>query len=193
MDRFISVTEENLYWQEIYDIAKNDKLHNLHKNYTDIDLNEYEHMIVHLHNEKPISFHGIYNNNRWPNNISRVCNRLYTLPEYRDNLCTTTGMAIKFDCDNYDKWNKDILIISRGCQYNDIDTTYKKFSLSVRWANKYTGYNWVHDDKLYKCCGNNTPDCFQFILWYDPKNLRQTIDIPYLTIEEYKKLQTNSL
>jgi hypothetical protein len=187
-DEFQLVTKDSTEWLSIYEYARNDKSHELWENYQNIDLDTYEHMIVQLRDNKPISFHGIFNNNRWPNNVSRVCNRLYTLPEYRDLKCSTTGDSIKFDCDNYDKWGKDILFISRGIQYSDIQTSYKKFALSVRWARKFTGYNWVHDDRLYKCCNNECKDCYQFCLWYDPKNIRDTLDIHSISIDEWNLL-----
>jgi len=188
-DKFISVTTDSPEWVEIYQRAREDKTHLLWENYQSINLNDYEQMLVQIRDNKPISFHGIYNNGRWPSNISRVCNRLYTVPEYRDLNCSTTGDSIKFDCDNYSKWNKDVLMISRGIQYNDIETSYKKFALSVRWARKYTGYDWVHDDRLYQCCNSHCKDCFQFVLWYDPKNIRHTLAIPSITQTEWLLLE----
>jgi hypothetical protein len=188
-DKFISVNTDSPEWLEISQIAREDKSHFLWENYQSFKLDEYEQMLVQIKDNKPISFHGIYNNGRWPTNVSRVCNRLYTVPEYRDINCTTTGDAIKYDCDNYLKWGKDVLMISRGIQYNDIETSYKKFALSVRWARKYSGYDWVHDDRLYQCCSNRCKDCFQFVLWYDPKNIRHTLGIPSISINEWKLLE----
>jgi len=189
VNNFVFVDEHSLYWQDIYLQAQTDKSHNLWRNYQNIKVSDYEHMIIQLRDNTPISFHGIYNNGRWPNNVSRVCNRLYTLPAYRDINCTTTGNAIKFDCDNYNKWNKDVLFISRGIQYDNIETTYKKFILSVRWARKYSGYNWVYDDRLYQTYNPACKDSYQFCLWYDPKNVRDKLDIPNISIDEWKQLK----
>ena len=38
-----------------------------------------------------------------------------------------TADNIKFVLDNYEKWNKDMLFISRGVQYDDAAVSYKKF------------------------------------------------------------------
>jgi hypothetical protein len=192
MDKFIFVDEDNEHWKTISSIAKQDTSHHLWQNYQNFNLSEYEYMVVQLRDDKPISFHGIYNNGRWPQNVSRVCNRLYTVPEHRDILCTTTGDAIKFACDNYDFWGKDVLMISRGCQYDDIETTYKKFQLSVRWCNKYTGYKWEFDGRLYKCCNNESKDCYQFVLWYDPKQIRYSLNIKSISRQDWLLLDEDT-
>jgi len=189
-DRFVFVDEQSQYWQDIYLRAQNDKSHELWKNYQKINLSEYEHMIVHLRNEKPISFHGIYNNGRWPTNVSRAVTRLYTVPEHRDILCTTMGDSMKFDADNFNLWGKTAIFVSKNVQYNNSEISYKKFSQGVRLAKKYTGHDWVHNDRLYQCCNNPTKDCYQFLMWFDPNNRRHTIDIPSLSIGEWKQLKS---
>lgn len=192
-NNYIIVDKHSAEWKHIYNIAQNDKSHDLWKNYQDIDLDTYEHMIVYMRDNVPSGFHGIYNNGRWPTNVSRMCNRAYLQKSNRD---LGQGLDITVDniiyvLDNYDKWGKDILFISRNVQYDDPVISYKKFVSFCKFINKNTGYNLVYDDKLYSCCENHCKECYQYCLWYDPKNLLKSLDIKNISLSEYYNLKSS--
>ena len=44
----ITVTNDSPEWQRIYELARNDKSHELWENYQKINLDEYEHMLVNM-------------------------------------------------------------------------------------------------------------------------------------------------
>jgi len=185
----ITVTNDSPEWQSIYEMARNDKSHELWENYQKINLDEYEHMLVNMRDDVPVSFHGIYNNNRWPSNFSRFCNRAFINPDYREKGLglEITSNAIKYVLDNYDRWNKDVLFITRGVQYNNVDVSWKKFEKFVEFLKKTTGYtNLTYDNRLYKCCNSGCKDCYQFAVWYNPKNIE--IDIKSITQYTWKGL-----
>lgn len=187
---YLLVNNQTPEWQYIYDIARNDKTHGLHDNYSNINLDTYEHMVVNVRDNVPVAFHGIYNNGRWPSNVSRFCNRAYIVPDKRGSSegLRITGDNIKYVLDNYDKWNKDVIFISRGVQYDNPSVSYKKFVKFVKFVSDYTGYQLEFDDKLYQCCNNESKDCYQFCVWYDPKQIRHTLDIKRINIEDYSSL-----
>jgi hypothetical protein len=81
-------------WEKIYDIARNDQTHQLWENYQNIDITEYEAMIINTRDDVPAAFHGVYNNGRWPSNVSRICNRAYINPHFR---LKGQGLAITAD------------------------------------------------------------------------------------------------
>jgi hypothetical protein len=181
------VSTNDIEWQFIYNIARNDKSHGLWQNYQNIDLSTYEHMIVNLIDGYPSAFHGIYNNGRWPESVSRICNRAYINPVCQkagDGLKITSD-NIKYVLDNYTKWNKDVLFISRGVQYDKPDVSFKKFQKFVKYLERTTGYKLEYDDRLYTCCDKMCRDCYQYCVWYDPKHVRHTLDIPSLSIDEW--------
>lgn len=190
MNTFIHVNNNSPEWEYVYNIAKNDNTHGLWGNYQNIDLDEYETMVVTLRDNEPAAFHGIFNNNRWPTNISRICNRAYILPKFRDNNegLDITSVSIKYVLDNYDKWGKDILFISRGVQYNNPAISYKKFEKFNRFVEQSTGYKFKYTDRLYRGCKDNCKECFQYFLFYDPKDLLDTIHIDTISQDEWVSL-----
>jgi len=189
-DIYKQVDEKDLDWQTIKEIAKNDKSHWLWENYQTVNLNTYEHMIVNTRNGIPAAFHGIYNNGRWPSNVSRFCNRAYINPLFRSAGLGTeiTYKNIKYVLDRYQDWGKDVLFISRSVQYNNPEISWRKFQKFCKFLFKNTGYNLIYDDQLYQCCPNESKDCYQFCVWYDPKNLKKTLNIHSVTIDQWKQL-----
>lgn len=186
------VTSENLSdWEHIYEVARNDKSHGLWENYQNIDLSTYEHMILYVRDNIVSGFHGIFNNNRWPSNVSRICNRAYLNSENRlqGNGLAITSDNIKYVLNNYDKWNKDVLFISRNVQYNNPELSFRKFKKFVQFLERSTGYKLEYDDRLYSCCNSMCKDCYQFCVWYDPKHIRHTLDIPSLSISDWDLLE----
>lgn len=190
MDEYKVIQHSTPEWEEIYAIAQNDKTHWLWENYQTIDLATYEHMVVNIRNGRPAAFHGIYNNGRWPKNVSRFCNRAYINPYFRDlgQGLEITHKNIKFVLDNYDTWDKEVLFISRGVQYDNVEVSWKKFQKFCDFLIKNTGYNLVYDDRLYQCCPAACKDCYQFCVWYDPKNIKNSLNIHSLSKDEWKNL-----
>jgi hypothetical protein len=190
IDKFIIVNPIDPSWKQIYKVAQEDREHELWENYQNIDLRTYEHMIVNVRDAVPAAFHGIYNHGRWPENVSRFCNRAYINPYFR-NLgqgLEITGKNIKFVLDNYNMWGKDVLFISRGVQYDNPHISWKKFEKFCRFIEKSTGYKLSYDNQLYQCCPKECKDCYQFCVWFDPKNIRTTLDIKNISIEDWRCL-----
>lgn len=190
MDQYLLVTTNTTEWQQIYNIAQADKDHMLWKNYQRIDLDSYEHMIVTVRNGVPASFQGIYNNGRWPSNISRFCNRAYINPHFRNigQGLEITHNNVKYTLDNYTRWAKDVLFISRGVQYDNVTTSWKKFQKFCKFLIKNTGYNLTYDDRLYQCCSDKCKDCYQFCVWYDPMDTKEYLRIPSVSKDEWQQL-----
>ncbi len=189
-DEYQIIRSSSPAWEEIYAIAQQDKGHSLWANYQTINLAEYEHMIVNVRDGVPAAFHGVFNKGRWPDNVSRICNRAYINPHFR-NLgqgLEITSKNIKFVLDNYGVWDKDVLFISRGVQYDDPEISWQKFEKFCKFLIKTTGYNLVYDDYLYKCCPSKCKDCYQFCVWYDPKGLKSSLNIDKITKEQWNTL-----
>jgi hypothetical protein len=187
---FHDLTESTPTWEEIYKIAQEDRDHELWENYQKIDLVTYETMVLTTCDGLPASFQGIYNNGRWPANVSRFCNRAYINPHFRKlgKGLEITWRNIKYTLDHYDQWGKDVLFISRGVQYDNPEISWRKFQKFCEFLIKNTGYNLVYDDRLYQCCSTACKDCYQFCVWYDPKNLKKTLNIDNITIDRWKLL-----
>lgn len=189
MDEYKIINSSIPEWDNIYNIAKQDREHDLWENYQTIKLEEYEAMIVNIRDGVPAAFHGVFNRGRWPSNFSRICNRAYINPHFR-NLgqgLDITSQNIKFSLDNYDRWGKDVLFITRGVQYDNVNVSWRKFEKFVAFLKKTTGYtNLTYDDRLYKCCNSGCKDCYQFAVWYNPKNIE--IDIKSITQYTWKGL-----
>lgn len=189
-DQYVSVDADSPEWLELYKIAQEDKSHWLWENYKNIDLSTYEHMIVNIRNDIPAAFHGIYNNGRWPGNVSRICNRAYINPYFRDlgQGLEITYKNIEYVLDNYLRWNKDVLFISRGVQYNNVEVSWKKFQKFCTFLIEKTGYELIYDDRLYQCCPAACKDCYQFCVWYDPKDLRKSTEIAQISMQQWSCL-----
>lgn len=189
-DRFITGTADSTEWQQLYALAKQDKTHPLWKNYQNIDLETYETMIVTVRNNIPASFQGIYNNGRWPVNVSRYCNRAYINPYFRNRNqgLGITCSNIKYTLDNFDQWKKDVLFISRGVQYGNVEISFRKFKKFCEYIVRKTGYQMYYDDRLYRCCSNYCQECYQFCVWYDPMNKKVHLDIPSVSMLEWSNL-----
>lgn len=187
-DTYEIITASTPKWEEVYKIAQLDKSHQLWENYQTIKLNEYDRMIVTYRGENPIGFHGIFNNGRWPDNFSRFCNRAYITPYFRNlgHGLEITSRNIKFVLDRYLEWGKDVLFISRGVQYDNPDVSWRKFDKFCKYLIKSTGYQFTYDNRLYQCCPAKCKDCYQFCVWYNPKNIN--IDIHNISIDEWKLL-----
>ena len=190
MDEYKIIHQPTTEWEDLYSIAKHDRSHWLWENYQNINLADYEHMIVNVRNGIPAAFHGIYNNGRWPNNVSRFCNRAYINPHFRDlgQGLEITSKNIKFVLDNYDNWGKDVIFISRGVQYDNVEVSYRKFVKFCKFLEKTTGYALEYDDLLYQCCPAECKDCYQFCVWYDPKNVRKTLEIASINKDRWADL-----
>lgn len=193
MDHYEIINSNSNVWKELYSIAQNDKDHWLWKNYQKINLDEYEHMIVNVRDGIPAAFHGIYNNGRWPDCISRICNRAYINPYFRkkNQGLEITSKNIKYVLDNYDLWKKEALFISRGVQYNNAYVSWLKFNKFCKFLCKTTNYSFVWDDHLYQCCNNLCKDCYQFCVWYDPLEIRKKLNIHYVSINDWQHLNDN--
>ena len=190
MDQYLLATADTAEWQKLYNIAQTDKSHGLWENYQNINLDTYEHMVVTVRNGEPASFQGIYNNGRWPSNVSRFCNRAYINPHFR-NLgqgLEITHNNVKYTLDNYAQWGKDVLFIPRGVQYDNAEISWKKFEKFCKFLIKNTGYNLTYDDRLYQCCANNCKDCYQFCVWYDPMDTKEYLNIPSISKYEWQQL-----
>ena len=187
-DTFEIINTSTPRWEEVYKIAQLDLSHRLWKNYQTINLTDYEHMIVNFRDGKPAAFHGIFNKGRWPENVSRFCNRAYITPYFR-NLgqgLEITSNNIKFVLDQYYNWGKDILFISRGVQYDNPEISWRKFDKFCKFVIKSTGYQLTYDNRLYQCCPTACKDCYQFCVWYNPKDI--AVNIHNISIEEWKLL-----
>jgi len=190
MDQYFLANNDTVEWKKLYAIAQADKDHMLWENYQDINLDTYEHMIVTVRNGEPASFQGIYNNGRWPSNVSRFCNRAYINPYFR-NLgqgLEITHNNVKYTLDNYARWGKDVLFISRGVQYDNAEISWRKFQKFCKFLIKNTGYDLTYDDRLYQCCANNCKDCYQFCVWYDPMGTTEYLNIPSISKDEWQQL-----
>lgn len=189
---FHDIRSSNNLWEEIYKIAREDRSHLLWENYQKIELDDYETMIVTTCQGIPASFQGIYNKGRWPSNVSRFCNRAYINPYFRKlgQGLEITWRNIQYTLDNYERWNKQVLFISRGVQYNNPNVSLTKFKKFVEFLIKNTGYNLIYDDKLYQCCSKNCRECYQFSVWYDPNNLKNSLNIPSVTVSEWQNLSS---
>jgi len=189
-EEFQIITHSTPEWEHIYKIAQEDQTHELWENYQKINLDDYIAMIVYLQDGIPGAFHGVYNNGRWPDNVARIGNRAYIAPHLREqkNGFLIAAKNIKFALDNYDKWGKDVLFMSKPMQYNNVETSWKKFQMYSKWWTKSTGYEWVCDDRIYQSCPAECKDCYQFCTWYDPKNLKNTLDIKSLEAKEWYNL-----
>jgi hypothetical protein len=178
-------------WEEIYKIARADRDHPLWENYQKINLKVYETMVLTTCDGVPASFQGIYNNGRWPKNVSRFCNRAYINPYFRNQGLglEITWRNIKYTLDNYQTWGKDVLFISRGVQYDNAEVSWRKFEKFCKFLVEKTGYDLTYDSNLYKCCFDETKDCYQFCVWYDPKNLKNSLNIQKIPIEQWQQLQ----
>jgi hypothetical protein len=190
VDLYKTVENNDFDWKIIEEIAKNDKSHCLWENYQNVNLINYEHMIVNVRDQIPAAFHGIYNNGRWPRNISRFCNRAYINPYFRNRGegLEITWKNIKFVLDNYERWSKDVLFISRGVQYDNVEISWKKFNKFCIFLVEKTGYELKWDDFLYQCCPAQSKDCYQFCVWYDPKNIRNRLEISKIDKNSWKLL-----
>lgn len=192
MDEYKIIKESTQEWEEIYKVSQEDKSHWLWENYQKINLADYEHMVVNIRDGVPAAFHGIYNNGRWPSNVSRFCNRAYITPHFRGlgQGLEITWKNIKFVLDNYDKWGKEVLFISRGVQYDNAEVSWRKFEKFVKFLVKNTGFNLTYDNRLYQCCPAKCKDCYQFCVWYDPKNLKNSLDIASISQEDWANLSS---
>ena len=190
MNNYIITNNVCKEWEAIYEIARNDRSHALWQNYQDIDLADYQAMIINVRDRIPAAFHGVYNGGRWPKNAARICNRAYINPYFRDlgQGLEITADNIKYVLNLYDFWGRDVLFITRGVQYDNPKVSYRKFEKFAEFVTKSTGYVFNFDDRLYKCCPNETKDCYQFALWYDPKGIRKTLDIKSITQEQWINL-----
>lgn len=177
-------------WEELYEIARNDQTHPLWSNYQEFDLSEYQAMIIYIRDNIPAAFHGVYNNGRWPNNVARICNRAYINPYFRDlgQGLEITSTNIKYVIDLYDLWKRDVLFISRGVQYDNVEVSYSKFVKFAKFVSESTGHTFTYDDKLYQCVPAEGKECYQFALWYDPKGIRNTLNIKSISQEQWKNL-----
>jgi hypothetical protein len=73
-------------------------------------------------------------------------------------------------------------------QYDNVEISWKKFEKFVKFLRTSTGYlNLIYDDKLYKCCSSGCKDCYQFAVWYNPKNIK--IDIDSISQVDWKNLK----
>lgn len=187
MDIYKTVDTQDADWLSIYKEAQEDQTHWLWNNYQKIELDTYEHMIVNLRNGEPAAFHGIYNNGRWPKNVSRFCNRAYICPKFRDlgQGLEITWKNIKYVLDNYHSWGKEVLFISRGVQYNNVEISWGKFQKFCKFLTKTTGYDLTWDDRLYQCCASECQDCYQFAVWYDPNDLKASLEIKSISRQEW--------
>lgn len=188
IDTYEVITASTPRWEEVYEIAQKDTSHRLWENYQTIKLHEYDHMIVTYRGEDPIGFHGIFNNGRWPKHFARICNRAYITPHFRNlgHGLEITSRNIKFVLDRYDQWGKDVLFISRGVQYDNPEISWRKFEKFCKFIVESTGHTLTYDNKLYQCCPTACKDCYQFCLWFNPKNVE--INVPSVSIEEWKLL-----
>jgi hypothetical protein len=190
MNNYIITNNTCGEWETIYEIARNDRSHSLWPNYQHIDLAEYQAMIINVRNGIPAAFHGVYNNGRWPKNVARICNRAYINPHFRDlgQGPSITVENIKYTLKLYDFWDRDVLFITRGVQYDNPVISYRKFEKFAKFVIESTGFDLKFDGRLYKCCPNETKDCYQFALWYDPKGIRHTLDIKSIEIPQWEIL-----
>jgi hypothetical protein len=188
--QFHNLTSATPEWQNLYKISQEDRSHKLWENYQTIDMAGYETMILTMCGDLPASFQGIYNNGRWPKNVSRFCNRAYINPHFRQSGhgLEITWRNVKYTLDNYHDWKKDVLFISRGVQYDNVHVSWKKFEKFCDFLVKNTGYDLIWDNFLYKCCANECKECYQFCVWYDPLNIRQTLDIPKVSQKQWEQL-----
>lgn len=187
---FHDLRESTDLWEEIYQIAREDKSHLLWENYQNIDISQYETMVVTTCDGLPASFQGIFNRDRWPDNVSRFCNRAYINPYFRDKGqgLEITWRNIKYTLDHYGKWGKDVLFISRGVQYDNAEISFKKFQKFCQFLIEKTGYDLIYDNRLYQCCPSMCKDCFQFCVWYDPKKLLNHLNIHNISCDQWAKL-----
>lgn len=190
MNNYIITKTSCKEWETIYKIAQEDQSHSLWSNYQSIDITDYQAMIINVRDGIPAAFHGVYNGGRWPNNVARICNRAYINPYFRNQGqgLKITAENIKYVLSLYQYWRRDVLFISRGVQYNDPEISYRKFEKFAKFVTDSTGFKLNYDNRLYKCCDNETRDCYQFALWYDPKGIRKTLDIKSIDISEWKNL-----
>jgi len=190
MKEYKIITSPTPEWEHIYKIAQEDRSHELWKNYQNINLDEYIAMIICVIDGVPSAFHGVYNNGRWPDNVARIGNRAYISPKIREKGggFVIAAENIKFALDNYFRWGKDILFLSKPMQYNDVDTSWKKFKMYSKYFQKSTGFKLECDDRIYQCCGAECKDCYQFCTWYNPNKLKFRLNIKSYNKEYWYRL-----
>jgi hypothetical protein len=150
-----------------------DTSHVLYENYNKKSFEECAALSITFYNDVPVVAGSILKRDCWPNNVYRILNRFWKIPEHRikfldrknglDALCQTVKSHTTYALKNL---NAELVFMSR--QYGN----WQKFTQKI--IQEKTGINFEYNSNRYLTCSNcQDESCWQFILYHGSENLTQ--------------------
>lgn len=170
----------------------------LRKNYTPENLIVEEHtgygVLYQTSTNKPMVMGGVFNDSRYPPNVAKQINRLYTFPEFR---MKATDMTDGFRCtckliDELTAVNDyDVYLITM--QNRPARPGQRFWEVWKKHMDIASNYAWNHGEGYIQTCPWNVQKCWQNFVWQETKpgafeewNPRTIDRDEWLTLEEGK-------
>lgn len=159
----IVFNEPLLEFDEILDIAKRDSDHSLHKNYQNINVDDFLFVTLFIMDGKPANFYGLQQKPWMGESAARAYTRAYKTPEFRQQHYHRSFIDVisKGGYDHIENWWRsmgiDTLFVTRNVadKADGFMTLFKRYSIG-----KWNQYPYV--------CNINNVD--QYVMWMgDPK------------------------
>lgn len=167
----------NPEWERVRQLCLQDETNWLRKNYLPENLIIEEHDMFFIrykkHTNEPVLFAGIYNNDRYPAEVGRILNRMYTFKQFRNfNNHEFTGTVLKEAEEFFIPTCLELSPIKRKLLFLSMQLrTRKNNMIDARWfegvKSMYlnNSYNWQMADNLIRVANCNKPECYQLVIY----------------------------
>lgn len=190
----------NPEWQRVQNLCLKDKQNWLRKNYLPKNLIIEHHDIFYIRYKKdtniPMQFGGIYNNSRYPYEVARVLNRLYTFREFRNfNKSEFTSTVLQEAEDFFLPTMFELMPVKRKLLFWSMQLRLRnEKTLDARWFNGAkkmwlnNKYNWQLADGLVQVAPGENLECYQLVVYKEFSDYKFTDWSPKtLTREQFKE------
>ena len=147
----------------------NDKLH---KNYKDINFNDFENYTIITHKNSIVSFSSILQRDIWKKNTVRIFNRFWRNKKFKW-VNPTFGILSKLTYNHQIKYAKD-----NGFDFVFLSTekTPKHFTRWLEQANEYDG-GWIYCLDKKRVCSGSPDKCVQWVIYKKVSDTNETFPL----------------
>jgi hypothetical protein len=166
------------------------------KNYVNFKRRLKNYLAFHiiLDKDEVVGFGGIYHSDEWPKDLVRIVDRMYQYPSHRFKGLwkkegkSRDGIKIGLSSETLVPFQTEFCQVRRWKPFFSVEGLHRRNSVKKildEYVDPQYGYKLLPD--MYYTCTNKDKEVLERICWQSIVSITEDIDLPKMSVEEYKK------